>query len=149
MPQYCPFRNKSIPDSPEEIVRQCLLAKMTQELGYPKECLVLEREISGLPHLQGAPLKIPQRRVDILCFAKSQQAEANLFPLLLIECKAVPLQSYMLKQLIGYNYYIQACFVALVNGQECRLGWQDSRNEYQFQSVLPSYADLLASLKPT
>ena len=69
----------------EEQVRQHWLRWMVQRLHYPKELLVVEKEIKELPHLQGK--SVPDRRVDILCYGKDVHPEHLLCPLLMIECK--------------------------------------------------------------
>lgn len=85
--------------------------------------------------------KIPLRRTDILCYAPSKE---TLHPLLLVECKAIKLTSRMVNQVIGYNYYLKARFLALVNDQEIRFGWFDSqKKEYTFINFIPRYQDLI------
>jgi hypothetical protein len=93
----------------EECIRQALIQKLIFELGFPRELISIEKELSKLPHLSGKQL--PKRRVDLVCFTQ------NVYPLLVIECKAIPLSEKALDQVLGYNYYIQAEFVAISNGQ--------------------------------
>lgn len=97
---------------PEEIVRQSLIHDMINRLGFPKELIVIEKEMSELPHLRGKG--VPKRRIDLLCFTKKGEI---LYPLLLVECKAIPLRDRALEQVFGYNYYVGARFVAIANGQ--------------------------------
>lgn len=104
---FCPVRKCYVKATPEEIVRHFWLSKMVGELGYPPSLLVVERKISEISSLQRG--KVPNRRVDILCYSNS------LEPLLLIECKATRLSPKMLRQVLGYNLYIGAHFVALVD----------------------------------
>lgn len=89
---------------------------MVERFGFPKECISVEREISTLPHLLGQ--KIPKRRFDIICFAREIHKEFPLYPLLLVECKAIPLSEKALDQVFGYNYYVGAHFVAIANSQD-------------------------------
>lgn len=98
---------------PEEAIRQALLMEMIEKFGFPKEMLVVERTLGSLPHLMGQ--KVPNRRFDIICFHKVEEA---IRPLLLVECKAVSLSQKCLEQVIGYNHYAQAPFIALAN-HEC------------------------------
>ena len=97
---------------PEERVRHDLINDLTGRLGFPKHLIVIEKEISQLPHLQGK--KLPKRRIDLVCFTQKGDL---LHPLLLVECKAIHLSEKVLQQVLGYNYYVQADFVAIANGQ--------------------------------
>lgn len=144
----CPVRKKLIYASPEELVRQSLLKDMIETLGYPAECLALEKELKLLPHLSLSTVEIPDRRLDIVCFAKNIHPHHALFPLLVVECKAIPLQPAMLNQVVGYNHFIQAYFISLANQNERRTGWYDIQKKgYVFVKKLPSYQELLASIK--
>jgi hypothetical protein len=104
--------------SPEEIVRQLWVKKMTEELDYPEELMAVEKELKSLPHLASHLAIVPDRRVDIICFGKNVHPIYQLFPILLVECKAEPLSQKALEQVIGYNAYVQASYVALVNDRE-------------------------------
>lgn len=130
---YDPFRKIWVEASPEEIVRQTLLAKMVGELNYPKHLIAVEKEISSLPHLTERKKEVPKRRLDILCFDKK-----NHRPLLLIECKAIPLKRAMLPQLLGYNAFVKAPYVCLANATEVVFGGKAGD-----LSVLPPFEMLL------
>lgn len=93
---------------PEERVRQRLYRHLVEELGYPPSLIALEVELKDLPHLFGVP--VPKRRLDLLCLEK-----VSMRPLLLVECKAVKLTQKALDQLLGYNYFVEARYLALVN----------------------------------
>lgn len=137
---YCPIRENWVSDLPEERVRQRLLSLMMRELGYPKGVLVVEKALSQLPHLQNKPGPYPDRRADILCFAKGKE---GLVPALLIECKAVPLTDKVINQVLGYNFHVQARYVAVANEGEVRTGWFDhAKKAYAFVPRLPSYHEL-------
>ena len=120
--------------SPEERVRESFKRKLILELGYPSSLLISERELSLLPHLCG--VEVPKRRLDLLCFEKG-----SMKPLLLVECKAIPLTKQALDQVIGYNYFVNARYLTLVNQTEiitlCYTG-----REYQLLEKIPSYADI-------
>jgi hypothetical protein len=120
--------------NPEEIIRQSWLRKMVHELHYPKELLIVEKEIGQLPHL--STVSLPQRRIDILCYIKR---EDHLFPLLLLECKDEPLSSEALTQVLGYNHFIEAPFVGILNLQQIHLKGNDEEFNH-----LPSYNELSA-----
>ena len=131
---YDPIRKKWVIETPEEVVRQKIVNLLTDERGYPSYVIVIEKKISELPHL--LERKVPRRRLDILCYEAK-----TLRPLLLIECKGVPLQEKMFTQVMGYNVFIKAPLICLVNGQECLLGW-----EYPKRAMIldrfPSYKEL-------
>ncbi len=130
--------------TPEEIVRQNLIHDMTQKLGYPRELIGVEREISQLPHLNGKT--IPKRRFDIVCFTGKIHKEFPLYPLLLVECKAIPLSEKALSQVLGYNYYVGAYFVAIANSQGVIL--VDRKGE-MIRNGLMHYRELIASAMDT
>ena len=142
---YCRFRKENILLQPEELIRQKLLILMTEQLGYPNECLVIEKELSKLPHLQNYNKPLPRRRVDILCYSRQNTSQGvSLKPLLLIECKAIPLNAGAFQQASGYNYYIGAPFVAIANESQIFHGWKDlSTGKFCYSDFLPYYKDLI------
>lgn len=105
---YDPFRELFVKGTPEETVRQRYLDLLTNELGFPASLIAVEKSLRELVK----DARPPSRRVDILCFEPSGR------PLLLIECKAVPLTKAMQRQVRGYNYFVKAPFIALVNNEE-------------------------------
>jgi hypothetical protein len=128
--------------TPEELVRQHWLNWMIHRLQYPKELLVVEKEIKELPHLSA--ISVPDRRVDILCYGKGIHPSHSLFPLVMIECKDGRLTDAAFDQVIGYNHFVGARFVAVVNLDEVRLGFYDAiKKKYEFNSVLPSFQELM------
>lgn len=144
---YCPIRQEWVTAFPEEYVRQHLIQQMTEHLGFPLSCIAVEKALQQMPHLSGAKHHLPLRRADIICFSKGIHAQFDLYPLLLIECKAVPLTETVIRQVVGYNYYLHAYFIAIANQQEVRVGCIDARkNQYRFTSGLPHYQHLLNAL---
>jgi sulfur carrier protein ThiS len=119
--------------TPEEIVRQLWIKKMVQELGFPKELIAVEKELKALPHLASAP--VPDRRIDVLCFTNTE----SLVPLLLMECKAEQILPKAIEQVMGYNLYVQAPFVAIANDREICFRYNQC-----ILNRLPSYTELLA-----
>lgn len=135
----CAVRRQWVAATPEEMVRQRLLLKLTRQLGYPLSHIAVEVALHQMPHLQVKP-KL-SRRADIVCYAPNLRMGYPLYPLLLIECKAVPLNARVIQQVVGYNQYVQACYVVIANACEERVGWFDScAGEYQFFDGLPTYA---------
>lgn len=135
----CLIRKEKVAATPEEIVRQRILTAMVQSLGYPASCISVEKSLHQLPILNKE--SVPLRRADILCYASDNN---SLYPLLLMECKAVKLNDKMRAQVCGYNAYVKACFVAIANAEEVQVGWMDSKTlEYRFTSGMPRYEELI------
>lgn len=145
---YCPIRKEWVAALPEEHVRQRMLLHMINDCGFPLSLIAVETSLKQLPHLAATDLhQIPNRRADIICFAKQQNSVGGLYPLLTVECKAVKLTPKVINQVVGYNYFVKASFVVIVNQTEIRTGWYDKSHEtYTFVNYLPSYRDLMASL---
>ncbi|MBA3957638.1 MAG: type I restriction enzyme HsdR N-terminal domain-containing protein [Parachlamydiaceae bacterium] len=143
MSLYCPIRNKSVANLPEERVRVHFLNYLITEKGFPKASFVLEQQLSQMPHLNLQEQKIPNRRADIICFGKNIHPEHEFFPLLLIECKAVKLTKRTMNQLMGYNHFLQAYFIAAVNDHEVQFAWFDEvSQQHQFAKEIPAYSAL-------
>lgn len=121
---------------------------MIRKLGYPKGYLWVEREIFSLPHLKGTSLPNTFRRADILCFAKEIHPEYDLFPLLLIECKAGHWNQKAKEQVLGYNESVGAYFVAVAGCAQTQTLWFNSKKQcYDSVDFLPSYEELNDSVK--
>ena len=134
-----------VPSTPEEIVRQHLLQKMIGPLGFPKGLLWVEKEISLLPHLREKALPSTLRRADILCFAKGIHPEHELYPLILIECKAHWIKKAT-DQVLGYNESVGACFVATAGCEQIQTLWYNGAKMcYESVDFLPSYQELKSS----
>lgn len=143
---YDPIRREWVAATPEEKVRQHLIRQMVAELGYPASLIAVEKSLNQLPHLVGKR-GLPNRRADILCFGKEIHPEHELYPLLLIECKAVPLTDAVVEQVVGYNHHVGAFFIGIVNASELKIGHYSSKvGRYSFSSGLPSYNQLLSTL---
>jgi len=128
--------------TPEEEVRQRVLKKLIYQLGFPRQLIIVEKKLRELPYLSSS--SIPHRRIDILCYAKKRGSHQ---PLLLIECKA-ELQPGALEQLIGYNSYVQAAFLALVDQEKERFGYFDPPTaRYVFHEGLPSFTQCVSWIK--
>jgi hypothetical protein len=131
--------------TPEESIRQKVLKKMIHALGFPKELIVVEKELKELPHLPVCDL--PQRRIDILCYGKEIHSEHSLYPLLLIECKKDRIDEKAIDQLIGYNTHVKAYFLALAGQEEELFGYLDKKTgQYVFHHGFPSFNDLISWL---
>lgn len=134
---HCLIRKETVACTPEEQVRQAWLDILINKLQYPASIIAVEKALEQLPHLQGQA--VPQRRADIICFGH------NLEPLLLIECKAVPLTQKVIDQVVGYNYYLRSKYIAIANQTEVRTGWLDKETGcYKFEKGLPFYKDIFS-----
>jgi hypothetical protein len=132
-------RKIEVKATPEECVRQKVLLLLMQNLGYPSSLIVVEKKLSELPLSQSDIKKIPNRRIDILCFASGKLFQ----PLLLIECKAKSFGDRELRQLLGYNYYVGAHAVALVNNKKTAFLEVSSQ---LVQDYIPTYQQLSLAL---
>jgi hypothetical protein len=139
---YDKIRQKWVAATPEEVVRQRWTQRMVQELQFPPELLVIERELKMLPHLEQYPHPLPNRRVDVLSFGKNPR---QVFPLLLIECKSEPLSQEALDQAVAYNTFVQAFYVAIVNQDQVRLRYNLACKRCEIDH-LPSFTDLMEAI---
>ena len=145
---YDELRGCWVAAQPEEVVRQKLVRSLIKDLGFPKSLIAIEKALDQLPHLADRRTEVPNRRADILCFGKGIHPDYDLYPLLMIECKAVAITDKVLQQVVGYNHYVQSCFVAVANQSEVQTGWWDeAAKEYRFVSGLPTYAELCAAVE--
>lgn len=136
---FCPVRKIEVKATPEEYVRQKVLLLLIHTLGYPISLIVVEKKLSELPLSHGLIKKIPNRRIDVLCYG----AGKTLQPLLLIECKAKRFGARQVRQLLGYNYYVGAHAVALVSDQKTAFLEASSQRS---QEYIPPYQQLLLAL---
>lgn len=140
---YCPIRKSWVTALPEEIIRQTLIQQMTQQLDYPLGNIGVEVSLSQLPHIDPGT-QPPKRRADLIVFAKNLHPNHSLYPLLLVECKAVPLTQKTVRQIVGYNHFVKAHFIAVINQTSCYLGWYSpEKKDFCFQEGLLSYEELL------
>jgi hypothetical protein len=125
-------------DRPEERVRASLVDLMCSELGYPRSLIAIEKQLAAFPGCSSAP----NRRLDIICFTPHASA-----PLLLIECKAEGNEEAARRQVIGYNFYIGAPFVAIASSRGVETAARaSSPDAYSFQKGLPRFEALIEAL---
>lgn len=121
------LRKKNLILTPEEWVRQHMIAYLIHYHGYPKNLIALEK---GLKYNQ------LQKRSDILVLDR----EGGAF--LLIECKApeVKLSQKTVQQVAVYNQAIQAQFVGISNGiQHVFLAFDRAGKSYDQLSQIPRF----------
>lgn len=102
-------------------------------LGYPRRLICVEKALHEIVGF--SELSLPARRLDILCFSKKKHE-----PLLLVECKAHSVRKQAFDQLIAYNFFIKAPYIALADPNQIIIGWlNQNTNQYEFTANLPSY----------
>ncbi len=115
---------------------------MIEKLGYPKALLGVEKSLVDIADATFSAKDIPRRRVDIVCFTKGEAR-----PLLLIECKALDLSEKSFRQVIGYNYYVKAPFVAVACESAILMGvFNPKTSSYDFMDGLLRFQDLERAL---
>lgn len=145
---YCPIRKRWVADQPEERIRQALVRKLIDQLGFPIETIAVEKELFQLPHLRDLKNSLPKRRADLLIFAKNIHPLYAFYPILLIECKSTPINSKTFRQVIGYNHFVKAYFIGIVNETEEHFGYYDSElKDFNFQKGMMPYSTLVKSIR--
>lgn len=112
---------------------------MVRELKFPGELLAVEKDLESL-YLSEE--KLPTRRIDLLAFVKTGEKVA---PLLLVECKKGELTQAAMDQVIAYNHYVRAPYVAIVNPSGIRFRYHHKGGTYEIAN-LPSYPELIGAL---
>ena len=127
---FCDWRRKWVRLTPEEWVRQQLLHRLVEQLGYPASLIAVEVPLEKISNLKspisnfqspilplrgsgGSPI-LPHLRCDAVVYDTSMQ------PLMLIECKAetVPLTQKTLDQALTYNRRLSVPYLLLHNGPQ-------------------------------
>lgn len=122
-----PIRKKNLVLLPEELVRQCTIQYLLQELSYPVGKIQLEK---------GIKVNSTFRRYDIVVYDK------HFKPFLLIECKShkVNLSQDTFDQIARYNLTMKAPYLLVTNGINsfcCKINHED--DNYEFCNNLPKY----------
>jgi len=99
------IRKKWITLTPEEFVRQHFIHFLIKEKKYPKECIIVEKEINVYD---------VKKRFDVVVLNKHQEI------LLLTEIKAptVKIDKKVIEQILIYNTSLQSQFLVITNGLE-------------------------------
>ena len=123
---FCEWRHRWVRLTPEEWVRQQLLHRLVEQLGYPASLIAVEQAIQ---------VGEAKKRCDAVVY------DRQMMPQMIIECKAetVPLTQKTLDQAITYNRKLNVPYLMLHNGVQtiCIHGTD------HYTSGLPRYADLL------
>ena len=131
---FDPVRRKEVARTPEEEVRQALIAHLHTVCGAPYTLMSCE---------YGLSIGRKAYRADLLLFDKKGQ------PLLLAECKApsVPVTRAVFEQIMTYNQELKVPYLLLTNGSDsycCRYHFEE--NHFEALSQLPYYAEMLESV---
>ena len=130
---FCEWRHRWVRLTPEEWVRQQLLHRLVEQLGYPTSLIAVEVPVEKLStvHCQLST----KQRADAVVYDHALQ------PLMIIECKAetVPLTQKTLDQAITYNRKLNVPYLLLHNG--IQTFFVHGTNTYT--SGIPRYTDLL------
>jgi hypothetical protein len=124
---YDPVRHKYVTLTPEEWVRQHLIAYLIQVKGYPISIIGVEKQLI---------LNKKLKRFDLVVFSRKAQ------PYILVECKApgVQITEKAFDQAARYNMLLKAEYFLITNGLEqypCRLDYENKR--YIFIEDIPDF----------
>jgi len=100
----CLIRQKSVIETPEELVRQEILSYLLNTWKFPRHLIAVEVSLKNVCTIP----QVPKRRIDIACFHKIDTP-----PILLIECKRQKPSKKIFEQVLGYNYFLQATTIGL------------------------------------
>lgn len=143
---YCQIRKTWISSLPEERVRQQLILELTQNLGFPIQNIAIEKKLDQLPHLQFIS-SLPKRRADLIVFANNLHPHYAFYPLLLVECKSIKLTDKTLRQIVGYNHFVGAPFLAVVNQTDTLFGYYHTQHkDFIFSKKIMPYEYLIKNL---
>ncbi len=127
---FDPVRHKFVALTPEEWVRQHLIAYLTLGKGYPVPMIGVEKQLL---------LNKMPKRFDLVVFNR------NATPLLLAECKApgVEITEKAFDQAARYNILLKAEYFLITNGLEhytCRIDYENK--QYIFIEEIPHFDEV-------
>lgn len=127
---FDPIRRKYISLTPEEWVRQHVLAYLSGALGYPSGLLSVEKSIQ----LNGM-----QKRYDVVAYNREGE------PVLVVECKApgVKITQETFDQVARYNLVLKVEHLLVTNGIShiaCKI--DAPNNTYKFLDKLPPFSEI-------
>ena len=123
---FDPIRRGWFRFTPEEHVRQLLIAHLLEDLHYPAPLMAVERKLEG-------PL---QRRFDLVVFSRETHR-----PWMLAECKEpdVLINENTLHQLLAYQKTVGARYWLLTNGPTTFCADAAGAPAIQWLDSLPAY----------
>lgn len=109
---FCEWRHRWVRLTPEEWVRQQLLHRLVEQLGYPASLIAVEVALQLPITNDQSPMNAKRFRADAVVYDNSMQ------PLMLIECKAetVQLTQKTLDQALTYNRKLNVPYLLLYSG---------------------------------
>ncbi len=121
-----PIRKKWLVLTPEEHVRQYMVAFMIATINYPAAMLSVEKLVR---------VGALNKRFDIVVYNRDHK------PWLLVECKApeVPVTEKTLHQLLSYQQTIQCDYWLLTNGHQTFCADATKANDIKWLASLPAY----------
>lgn len=125
---YDPVRRRWVALTPEEHVRQLLLAHLLGPMGYPSSLIAVER---------GLPFGHTTLRFDMVIYHRDTHQ-----PWMLVECKAPaePVTDAVLHQLLQYHSKLPGCRYWLVsNGHQTYCADALQKDNVQWLAGLPPY----------
>lgn len=135
-----PVRKKLVAITPEETVRQKIVAYLLKKLHVPKNMIAIEEALShyGINS---------RKRADIVVDYLEETGEGIIrYPLAVIECKApeVPLGDKSYNQVLEYCGILGAEYAMLTNGvEEICFKYHNNTGEYNIIEKLPRYLKML------
>ena len=134
---FDPVRKKEVAHTPEEEVRQTLVAHLHHICGAPYSLMSCE---------YGLKAGRKPYRADLVLFDKKGE------PLLLAECKApsISIDRSVFEQIMQYNKVLKVPFLLLTNGTEsyfCR--HFPLENRFEALTQIPSYSQMIQNVIDT
>lgn len=133
-----PIRQKLIYITPEEKVRQRVIAYLTEELNVPQSVIACEKHLSHY----GVETK---KRADIIIHEYDED-DKIFYPVAVIECKSpdVFIVDKEINQVVGYADILECDYIVIVNGVDIHCWHYDAtNNEYVPIKNLPKYDGLI------
>ena len=126
---FDPLRKKYVELTPEEEVRQGVIATLVDRYGFPKHL------VSSEYAFKAGQL---DKRADIVAF------DRNLTMILLVECKKpeVTLDNAVIDQVIGYNMVLKVKYILITNGKTAYLCKRGDDGTYKPENHFPTYSEM-------
>lgn len=128
---FDPVRKKLVALTPEEWVRQHVIAYLHKERGYPLGLLMVEKEFT---------YNKLSKRADIVACSNTGS------PMLMVECKSydVAITQEVFDQVVRYNLVMQVKILLVTNGINIFCCSLEDGN-YKALNEIPAYKDLLGT----
>ena len=131
---YDIIRKKNLVFQAEELIRQCILHYLIDELKFSKNHIKVEK---------GIKVNNLYKRCDIIVY------DRNGNPILLVECKSpkVKVDQKVFNQIAMYNIPLQVPFLMVSNGDQtyfCEINFKNK--SYEFLEELPTYEKIIENV---